>query len=48
MRDGQTTSARNIYSDITPDTFTMHSVDAQVGDGSRPDLELHFKRVDTE
>ena len=48
MRDGQTTSARNIYSDITPDSFTMCSVDAQVGDGSRPDLELQFKRVDTE
>jgi uncharacterized protein (TIGR02246 family) len=44
-RDGQTTSARNVYSDITDDAFTLKSVDALVGGAGRPEYELHFKRV---
>jgi uncharacterized protein (TIGR02246 family) len=44
-RDGQTTSARNVFSDITDDAFVMKAVDAEVGGVSKPKLELHFKRI---
>jgi uncharacterized protein (TIGR02246 family) len=44
-RNGQTTSARNTYSDITADGFVLRSFDAQVGSESKPKFELHFKRL---
>jgi uncharacterized protein (TIGR02246 family) len=44
-RDGQTTGAKNIYSGITADSFTLQSFDAQVGKESKPEFELHFKRL---
>ncbi len=44
-RDGQATSAKNVYSDLTADSFTLKSLDAQVGSESKPGFELHFKRL---
>jgi uncharacterized protein (TIGR02246 family) len=44
-RDGQITSAKNVYSNITDNEFVLKSLDAQVGSASKPEFELHFKRV---
>jgi len=44
-RVGQITSAKNVYSGITADSFSLRSSDAQVGQESKPEFELHFKRV---
>jgi uncharacterized protein (TIGR02246 family) len=44
-RDGRTTSAKNVYSGIAADSFTLRSLDAQVGKESKPEYELHFKRL---
>ncbi len=47
-RDGQITTAKNVYSDITNDEFVLKSLEAQVGSTSKPEFELHFKRVASE
>ncbi|HTU24719.1 MAG TPA: nuclear transport factor 2 family protein [Pirellulales bacterium] len=44
-RDGRTTSAKNIYSDISTNSFTLRSAEAQVDGESKPEFELHFKRL---
>ena len=44
-RDGQATTAKNVYSAITADSFVLRSSDAQVGKESKPEFELHFKRL---
>jgi uncharacterized protein (TIGR02246 family) len=47
-RDGRTTRAKFVYSDITADSFLLRSLDAEVGSESKPEFELHFKRLPPE
>jgi uncharacterized protein (TIGR02246 family) len=44
-RDGETTSGKSVYSEITADSFLLKSADAMVGSTSKPGFELRFKRL---
>ncbi|HWC89334.1 MAG TPA: SgcJ/EcaC family oxidoreductase, partial [Pirellulales bacterium] len=43
-RDGQVTSARNIYRDVTADSYTLESAEAHAGSRSLPEFKLKFSR----
>jgi uncharacterized protein (TIGR02246 family) len=44
-RSGHLTSAKNLYTDIGPNGFTLESLEAKLGSDSPPAFKLQFKRA---